>query len=144
LAGLPANKEENSLNRGLLGRRCSADRTRLHAISLLSGNLTGNSAILRHLETVLAQETAVLQPLIEQFPTQLTGKLFRGQGFLVQQQGIYLQIYNRNDDALSAGRKAVMGALSLYLNFINLFMLMLRLAGVRLAPEVGIPSRSGF
>jgi hypothetical protein len=37
-----------------------------------------------------------------------------------------------------------MGALSLHLNFINLFMLMLRLAGVRLAPEAGIPSRSGF
>jgi hypothetical protein len=62
IGGLPATKEEDSLNRGLLGWRCSADRTRLHAISLLSGNLTGNSAILRHLETVLAQETAVLQP----------------------------------------------------------------------------------
>jgi hypothetical protein len=30
-----------------------------------------------------------------------------------------------------AGRKAVMGALSLYLNFINLFMMMLRLMGGR-------------
>jgi len=39
LASLPATKEENSPNRGLLGWRCSADRTRLHAISLLSGNL---------------------------------------------------------------------------------------------------------
>jgi uncharacterized protein len=35
---------------------------------------------------------------------------------------------DRNDDAPSAGRRAVVGALSLYLNFINLFMLMLRLA----------------
>jgi hypothetical protein len=59
----------------LLGWRCSADRTRLHAISLLSGNLTGNFAILRHLETVLAQETAVLQPLIEQFPTQINREI---------------------------------------------------------------------
>jgi hypothetical protein len=75
-------------------------------------------------------------------PYSLTGKLFRGQGFLVQQQGIYLQIYNRNDDALSAGRKAVMGALSLYLNFINLFMLMLRLAGVRFAPVVSTGRRN--
>jgi uncharacterized protein len=40
-------------------------------------------------------------------------------------------MYDRSDDAASAGRKAVMGALSLYLNFINLFMFMLRLAGNR-------------
>jgi FtsH-binding integral membrane protein len=37
----------------------------------------------------------------------------------------------RGDDATSAGRKAVMRALSLYLNFINLFMMMLRLMGGR-------------
>jgi FtsH-binding integral membrane protein len=36
-----------------------------------------------------------------------------------------------SDDGASAGRKAVMSALSLYLNFINLFMLMLRLVGNR-------------
>src|SRR4051812_32579279 len=41
------------------------------------------------------------------------------------------EMYDRNDDATSAGRKAVMGALSLYLNFINLFMMMLRLMGGR-------------
>ena len=40
-------------------------------------------------------------------------------------------MYDSNDDATSAGRKAVMGALSLYLNFTNLFMLLLRLAGNR-------------
>jgi FtsH-binding integral membrane protein len=40
-------------------------------------------------------------------------------------------MYDRNDDAVSAGRKAVIGALSLYLNFVNLFMMMLRLAGNR-------------
>src|SRR3977135_4105929 len=40
-------------------------------------------------------------------------------------------MYDRNDEPTHAGRKAVMGALSLYLNFINLFMLMLRLAGNR-------------
>jgi hypothetical protein len=51
------------------GWRRSADRARLRAISLLSGNLTGNFAIIGHLETVLAQETPVLQSLIEQFPT---------------------------------------------------------------------------
>jgi FtsH-binding integral membrane protein len=41
------------------------------------------------------------------------------------------EMYDANDDAPSAGRKAVMGALSLYLNFINLFMMLLRLAGNR-------------
>jgi uncharacterized protein len=41
------------------------------------------------------------------------------------------ELYDHNDDATSTGRKAVMGALSLYLNFINLFMMMLRLAGNR-------------
>jgi FtsH-binding integral membrane protein len=40
-------------------------------------------------------------------------------------------MYDRSDDATSAGRKAVMGALSLYLNFINLFMMLLRLMGGR-------------
>jgi hypothetical protein len=40
-------------------------------------------------------------------------------------------MYDRSDDDTSAGRKAVMGALSLYLNFINLFMMLLRLMGSR-------------
>jgi FtsH-binding integral membrane protein len=40
-------------------------------------------------------------------------------------------MYDRGDDAVSAGRKAVIGALSLYLDFINLFMMLLRLLGNR-------------
>jgi FtsH-binding integral membrane protein len=40
-------------------------------------------------------------------------------------------MYDRSDDAVSTGRKAVLGALSLYLDFINLFMMLLRLAGNR-------------
>ena len=40
-------------------------------------------------------------------------------------------IYDRRDDEVSARRKTVIAALSLYLNFINLFMMMLRLAGSR-------------
>ena len=40
-------------------------------------------------------------------------------------------MYDRGDDATSAGRKAVMGALSLYLDFINLFLMLLRLVGDR-------------
>jgi FtsH-binding integral membrane protein len=40
-------------------------------------------------------------------------------------------MYDQGDDAVSAGRKAVIGALSLYLDFINLFMMLLRLMGGR-------------
>ena len=40
-------------------------------------------------------------------------------------------MYDSADDHTSAGRKSVIAALSLYLNFINLFMMMLRLAGGR-------------
>ena len=40
-------------------------------------------------------------------------------------------MYDGNDDSQSAGRKAVMGALSLYLDFINLFLMLLRLVGDR-------------
>ena len=41
------------------------------------------------------------------------------------------EMYNSSDDANSGGRKAVMGALSLYLDFINLFLMLLRLVGDR-------------
>jgi FtsH-binding integral membrane protein len=41
------------------------------------------------------------------------------------------EMYDRNDDGTIVGRKAVMGALSLYLDFINLFMFLLRFLGDR-------------
>src|SRR5262245_6427535 len=41
------------------------------------------------------------------------------------------EMYDPMDDGTVAGRKAVMGALSLYLDFINLFMMLLRLFGNR-------------
>jgi FtsH-binding integral membrane protein len=41
------------------------------------------------------------------------------------------EMYSSMDDAGTLGRKAVMGALSLYLDFINLFLMMLRLVGDR-------------
>ncbi len=39
------------------------------------------------------------------------------------------EMYFEGDDALVAGRKAIMGALTLYLDFINLFMFMLQFLG---------------
>jgi len=41
------------------------------------------------------------------------------------------EMYDVNDDGTVAGRKAVMGALALYLDFINLFLMLLRLFGDR-------------
>lgn len=41
------------------------------------------------------------------------------------------EMYSGADDDSTLGRKAVMGALSLYLDFINLFMMLLRLVGDR-------------
>jgi len=41
------------------------------------------------------------------------------------------EMYSVNDDGTVAGRKAVMGALALYLDFINLFLFLLRFMGDR-------------
>ena len=41
------------------------------------------------------------------------------------------EMYDVNDDGTASGRKAVMGALRLYLDFINLFLMLLRLMGDR-------------
>jgi FtsH-binding integral membrane protein len=41
------------------------------------------------------------------------------------------EMYSANDDGTVTGRKAVMGALSLYLDFINLFLFLLRFLGDR-------------
>jgi FtsH-binding integral membrane protein len=41
------------------------------------------------------------------------------------------EVYDVNDDGTVSGRKAVMGALTLYLDFINLFLFMLRFMGDR-------------
>ncbi len=41
------------------------------------------------------------------------------------------EMFDSRDDVNAGGRKAVMGALTLYLDFINLFMMLLRLVGDR-------------
>lgn len=41
------------------------------------------------------------------------------------------EMYDVNDDGTAAGRKSIMGALRLYLDFINLFMMLLHLFGNR-------------
>ena len=41
------------------------------------------------------------------------------------------EMYVANDDSTVAGRKAVMGALRLYLDFVNLFLMLIQLLGNR-------------
>jgi FtsH-binding integral membrane protein len=41
------------------------------------------------------------------------------------------EMYFAGDDSVIMGRKAIMGALTLYLDFINLFMMLLQLFGNR-------------
>ncbi len=41
------------------------------------------------------------------------------------------EMYSETDDSESTGRKAVMGALNLYLDFLNLFLMLLQLFGRR-------------
>jgi hypothetical protein len=62
----------------LPGWRRSADRTRLRANSLLTGNFTGKIAIPRLLQPIPEQETAVLQSLFAQFPKQLNRENIAG------------------------------------------------------------------
>ena len=66
---------------GLPPWRRSADRTYLRANSLLTENFTGNFAILKLRDSIWYQETAALQPLPEQFPTQINREnIFADQG----------------------------------------------------------------
>ncbi len=60
-----------SLGAGLVGWRRSADRTRLQANSLLTGNFTGKIAVSGLLRPISWQEAAVPQRLLAQFPTQI-------------------------------------------------------------------------
>jgi FtsH-binding integral membrane protein len=41
------------------------------------------------------------------------------------------EMYDVNDDGTVSGRKAIMGALRLYLDFLNLFIMLLQLLGDR-------------
>ncbi len=67
-----------------------------------------------------------------------------GLGFMISVLGVLIfagltawdtqqikEMYDVQDDGTIAGRKAVMGALRLYLDFINLFLMLLRLMGDR-------------
>jgi hypothetical protein len=73
------------------------------------------------------------QPFLEVERTQLDNLHHRGRrlGLTAYDTQRIKGMYDPNESATSAGRKAVMGALSLYFNFINLFMMLLRLAGNR-------------
>jgi hypothetical protein len=61
----------------MLGWRRSADRTRLHAISVLSGNLTGNFAILSIRRRFWRRKTLCRRDLSDNSLCKLTGKILR-------------------------------------------------------------------
>src|SRR5882757_3194675 len=61
----------NELSSLSAGWRRSADRTRLQANSLLTGNFTGNFAISGPCAPGSTQDTAVLQRFLAQFPKQI-------------------------------------------------------------------------
>src|SRR5882757_9577592 len=79
-----------SVKAGLRGWRRSADRTRLQANSLLTGNFTGNFAILVPCAPGSTQDTAVLQRFLAQFPKQIIReKISKNRVFLGDYQGIW-------------------------------------------------------
>ena len=76
-----------SLRAGLVGWRRSADRARLQANSLLTGNFTGNFAIQGFESRFCRQEVPVLQRFFASSLRKLTGKIFRGTGKLWRTTG---------------------------------------------------------
>jgi len=67
-----------SMTSELPGWRRSADRARLQANSLLTGNFTGNFAIQGFESRFCRQEVPVLQRFFASSLRKLTGKIFRG------------------------------------------------------------------
>jgi hypothetical protein len=70
MAALPMTYPERPSVAGLDGWRRSADRAGLHINSLLTGNFTGNFAIIRSHGRYEQQETTLLQPFPERFPAE--------------------------------------------------------------------------
>jgi hypothetical protein len=67
----PMRFRGNLTERRNAGWRRSADRTVLHDISLLSGNLTGNFAISGRSGPISRRKTPALQSFLQQFPTRV-------------------------------------------------------------------------
>src|SRR5260370_12691425 len=77
---------------GLPGWRRSADRTRLEANSLLTGNFTGKVAVSGLLRPISWQEAAVPQRLFAQFPTQINREnISNNREFLAVNREFYLR-----------------------------------------------------
>jgi hypothetical protein len=75
---MPTLLRVTSLRAGLAGWRRSADSTRLHKNSLLTGNFTGNFTILDLWGPVSPLETAALQALLRQFPAKTNREIISG------------------------------------------------------------------
>jgi hypothetical protein len=83
------------------GWRRSADRTRLQANSLLTGNFTGNFTIPEGQETILELEPAVPQRLFGQFPTQINREnISRNREFISRNREFHLQTRKLRPDVV--------------------------------------------
>ena len=80
LAGLSATKEGNSPKRGLPGWRHSADRTRLQANSLLTGNFTGILRFRGSLDRFRSKKPLRRSHFSRNSLRKLTGKIFQRTG----------------------------------------------------------------
>jgi hypothetical protein len=60
-----------AIGEALVGWRRSVDRTCLHTIFLLTGNFTGKFALSGLRRPIPEQETSVLEPFLDEFPTQI-------------------------------------------------------------------------
>ena len=82
----------NLANARVRGWRRSADRTRLHANSLLTGNFTGKIAVSGLLRPISWQEAAVPQRLLAQFPTQINREnISKNREFFAVKREFYLR-----------------------------------------------------
>ena len=93
-------------------------------------NVAGNPALV---ETIFGNRLLFWGLIIAQLGAvaALSGLINRISGLTAWDTQKIKEMYSANDDGTVAGRKAVMGALTLYLDFINLFLFMLRFLGNR-------------
>jgi hypothetical protein len=77
-AGFSPTRCSLSLVERVAGWRRSADRACLRIDSLLTGNFTGNFAILARRDRAFWPESAALQPLLRRFPIQPNREIFSG------------------------------------------------------------------
>jgi FtsH-binding integral membrane protein len=106
------------------GRTISATRSVMVIESTLSLNVSSRSVSASRIVNIFVGSTAL------QFAISIIGVIVFV-GLTAYDTQRIKQMYLESDTDEIAGKKAVLGALALYLDFINLFMLLLQLFGQR-------------